>query len=354
MKKLLLGVLGVTLLVVMLMGFALLSVLGSVFQGGNAPTGVAGGNGNTSIAIAALSMTPFLYNGPPDNYDTWYKPGFPQAALDYWQKTCPGCAAWKDGNLQCVMFAVAAYALAGQPLPIVRNAIDMWPAYRNLPGWQEIPNGTGPPLPGDITILSSPYFGGVGHLFIVLNVTADAQGNGSVTFAQANGPGAVNTVPLQKWSIMIPWTNYTVLGDIRHAQAPHLPTGMPNSKYVQMAWNDAQSAGIRPDVFVKQINAESGFDPNAVSPAGALGIAQFIPATAASLGINPRDPIQSLSGAARLMASSLTQYNGDYAKALAAYNAGPDALAFAVKTYGVNWLAYMPLETRNYVKKILS
>lgn len=354
MKKLLVGALLVTVLVGVLVGVALVSVLNGVLQGGGSSSGIAGSNGNVSVAQAALSMVPFLYNGPPDGYDTWYRAGFPQAALDYWQKTCPGCKAWQNGNLQCVEFAVAAFALAGQPVPVVKNAIDWWPAYRNIPGWQEIPNGTGPPLPGDITILSSPYFGGVGHLFIVTNVVADAQGNGTLTFAEANGPGAVNTIPLKKWSIMIPWTNYTVLGDIRYTTASVMPPGMPNSPYVQMAWNDAQAAGLRPDYYVKQINQESGFNPNALSPAGAIGIAQFEPATAAGLGINPRDPVASLSAAARFMSSYVTQYNGDYAKALAGYNAGTGAVDNAVKNHGVDWLAYMPQETRNYVAKILS
>jgi len=128
---------------------------------------------------------------------------------------------------------------------------------------------------------------------------------------------------------------------------------LPTSQYVAIARQDAIDAGIPPDYFVRQIYAESGFDPNAASPAGAVGIAQFEPGTAAGLGINPYDPIQALSGAARLMASYAIQYNGNYAKALAAYNAGGGNLDYAVRTCGAAWLNCVPSETRNYIYKIM-
>ncbi len=128
---------------------------------------------------------------------------------------------------------------------------------------------------------------------------------------------------------------------------------LPTSQYVAIARQDALNAGIPPDYFVRQIYAESGFDPNASSPAGAVGIAQFEPGTAAGLGINPYDPIQALSGAARLMASYAIQYNGDYAKALAAYNAGGGNLDYAVSTCGAGWLNCVPTETQNYIYKIM-
>jgi soluble lytic murein transglycosylase-like protein len=123
--------------------------------------------------------------------------------------------------------------------------------------------------------------------------------------------------------------------------------------YVDMARQAALSAGISPDLFVRQIQQESGFNPNAGSPAGAEGIAQFMPGTAASMGINPYDPAQALPGAARLMASLAAQFGGDYAKALAAYNAGPGAVNAAVAQGGANWLSYMPAETQNYVAIIM-
>jgi len=131
------------------------------------------------------------------------------------------------------------------------------------------------------------------------------------------------------------------------------PVVLPKSDYVAIARQAAVSAGIPQDYFVRQINQESGFNPNAVSSAGAIGIAQFIPSTAAGLGINPYDPVASLYGAARYMARLAKSYNGDYAKALGAYNAGPPAVTRAINSGGANWLAYMPLETQRYVHAIV-
>jgi soluble lytic murein transglycosylase-like protein len=125
------------------------------------------------------------------------------------------------------------------------------------------------------------------------------------------------------------------------------------NNYVGMARQAAQQAGINPNYFVRQIQQESGFNPNATSPSGAVGIAQFMPATAASMGINPHNPAQALNGAARMMAGLSRQFGGNYAKALAAYNAGGGAVQSAVARGGGNWLSCMPGETQNYVRIIM-
>lgn len=122
---------------------------------------------------------------------------------------------------------------------------------------------------------------------------------------------------------------------------------------MNLARQDALNVGFPPDVFVRQINEESGFNPSAVSPAGAIGIAQFMPATAASLGVNPWNPVQSLQGASRLMENYTQQYGGDVAKALAAYNAGPGTVQRAVSLGGAGWRAFLPAETQNYIRIIL-
>ena len=141
------------------------------------------------------------------------------------------------------------------------------------------------------------------------------------------------------------------------AYASHITTAQMSftqaNDYIDMARQAALSAGINPDTFVRQIQQESGFNPGAGSPAGAEGIAQFMPATAASMGIDPYDPSQALPGAARLMASLSAQFGGDYAKALAAYNAGAGAVDSAVAQGGASWLSYMPAETQNYIAVIL-
>ncbi|UTI65597.1 lytic transglycosylase domain-containing protein [Paraconexibacter antarcticus] len=104
----------------------------------------------------------------------------------------------------------------------------------------------------------------------------------------------------------------------------------------------AQQHNLDPHVFERQIEAESNFNPNAGSGAGAVGIAQFLPATAASLGVNPHDPVSSLRGAAKLMRHYVKKY-GSYDKALRAYNAGEGAID----------RSHSFAETNNYVAKIL-
>jgi len=131
------------------------------------------------------------------------------------------------------------------------------------------------------------------------------------------------------------------------------PMTLATSQYIAVAEQDATAVGIPPAYFVRQIQQESGFNPNAVSPAGAVGIAQFEPGTAAGLGINPWDPIQSLKGAATLMANYARQYGGDYAKALAAYNGGSGTVQSAVNNCGSNWLNCLPGETRHYIYIIM-
>lgn len=122
--------------------------------------------------------------------------------------------------------------------------------------------------------------------------------------------------------------------------------------YQNVARKDAAHAGINPELFVRQIQQESAFNPSAVSPAGAIGIAQFMPATAREWGVNPHDPISSLDGASRLMASLRQEFGGDDAKALAAYNAGPGAVNTAINEGGARWLAFLPQETQHYVHVI--
>jgi soluble lytic murein transglycosylase-like protein len=132
------------------------------------------------------------------------------------------------------------------------------------------------------------------------------------------------------------------------------PISEQESPYVPIARLAASKAGLPPDLFVRQIQVESGFNPTAVSPAGAVGIAQFLPGTAAGLGINPWNPQEALTGAARLMASYVQSYQGDYAKALAAYNAGSGGVSQAIcRTQQRPWDQCLPLETRLYLQKIL-
>ena len=101
------------------------------------------------------------------------------------------------------------------------------------------------------------------------------------------------------------------------------------------------------NVLAAQLYAESGFNPFARSPAGAEGIAQFMPGTADAYGLrDPFDPVAAIDAQAHLMSDLLEQFGGKVALALAGYNAG----AGAVQQYG----GVPPFaETRAYVAKIL-
>jgi hypothetical protein len=108
----------------------------------------------------------------------------------------------------------------------------------------------------------------------------------------------------------------------------------------------ARRVGIPPDLFVALVRQESGGQQGAVSPAGAIGRTQLMPATARGLGVDPYDPQQNLLGGARYLRQQLRAFGGDPRKALAAYNAGPGA----VRKYG----GVPPFaETRQYVDRIL-
>lgn len=113
--------------------------------------------------------------------------------------------------------------------------------------------------------------------------------------------------------------------------------------YRKMARDAARRHNIDPEIFLRQIQQESNFEPNARSGAGAQGIAQIVPKH--HPGVDPFDPAAALDYAAKWMRDLLTQF-GDYALALAAYNAGPGA----VQKYG----GVPPFdETQTYVRTIL-
>lgn len=122
--------------------------------------------------------------------------------------------------------------------------------------------------------------------------------------------------------------------------------------YVKLATSMAQRYGLDPNIFVRQMDRESGFNPAATSSAGASGIAQIMPDTARDpgYGVQPisdtRNPTESLRFAAEYMRAMLDKYKGDYALALAAYNAGTGTVD---KAGGVPPIK----ETQDYVSAIL-
>ncbi len=94
------------------------------------------------------------------------------------------------------------------------------------------------------------------------------------------------------------------------------------------------------------IRAESNYNPDAVSPKGALGLMQLIPSTARRFGVsNPFDVRENIEGGVRYLRFLLDYYQGDYPKAIAAYNAGEAAVD---KYHGIPPYA----ETQNYVHRV--
>lgn len=120
--------------------------------------------------------------------------------------------------------------------------------------------------------------------------------------------------------------------------------GSQRSKYLPHARAMARKHGIPEDLFLRLVQQESGWNPNARSSKGAHGLAQLMPGTARTLGVDPSDPIQNLEGGARYLRMMYNTF-GNWRLALAAYNAGPGA----VTKYG----GIPPYrETTNYVRII--
>lgn len=142
-----------------------------------------------------------------------------------------------------------------------------------------------------------------------------------------------NSVRLQPKSYSIP------------SAAGALPySGKYRGQYLDMARDAARQHGVPEELFLRLVQQESNWNPNAMSHKGALGLAQLMPATARALGVNPAVPRQNLEGGARYLARQFRKF-GSWRLALAAYNAGPEAV---VKHGGVP--PYK--ETQNYVRKI--
>jgi len=139
------------------------------------------------------------------------------------------------------------------------------------------------------------------------------------------------------------------LEDLRHrilANPFPIPDLVPEDSYFNMAIHMAEQYDIPKQLFFNLVTAESNWDAAIVSPRGAIGLAQLMPATAEELGVDPWDALENLDGGARYLSQQYARF-GTWELALAAYNAGPGA----VKKYdGIPPYA----ETEEYVKKIMA
>lgn len=143
--------------------------------------------------------------------------------------------------------------------------------------------------------------------------------------------------------------------DVSSIDAPPLPDAAVRpvavaavpAAYAAAVANLAAKYDMSPALIEALVWQESRWQTRAVSRVGAIGLAQLMPATARSLGVNPHDPVANLEGGARFLRAQLDLFDGDIEKALAAYNAGP---ARVLKAGGIPPIA----ETRAYVAAIVA
>jgi soluble lytic murein transglycosylase len=214
-----------------------------------------------------------------------------------------------------------------------------WCARRHENAWFDLPHaaarcGILPPVPID---------GEVQQLVFVLAVltlvpaTASAQ---IYAWRDANG-----TLVLSDRELNTPTKIFEVHGApaYRTTTADDRPAA---PRYDDIVLTHAQRHALRPELVRAVIQVESGYNPMATSPKGAMGLMQLMPATARELGVrNPYDPEDNIRGGTAYLRQLLDRYEGNEQLALAAYNAG----AGAVDRYG----SVPPYrETRDYVKRV--
>lgn len=176
--------------------------------------------------------------------------------------------------------------------------------------------------PGDLVFYGNPAY----HVGIYL-------GNGYMVDA----PNTGQTVQIQ------PVGNPTEIRSVAPATSTAQISSPSNLAPVFAA--ASQAYNLPANLLTSVATAESGMNPSAVSSAGAEGIMQIMPQTAASLGVNPMNPVQAIYGAAELLSQKLTKF-GSVPLALAAYNAGDGA----VEQYG----GIPPYtQTQNYVTEVM-
>lgn len=160
-------------------------------------------------------------------------------------------------------------------------------------------------------------------------------GNGVVTYTNKHRPGATRV----KATSYI-WT-YTP------TYARRMPTGK-RKEYAELAARIASKYDVDPELVKAVIAVESGYDPNAVSPKGAQGLMQLIPATAERFGVSdPFDPEQNIEGGVKYLKFLYEMFDGNLIFVLAGYNAGENLVA-RIK-------AIPPFEeTQGYVRKVIA
>jgi hypothetical protein len=188
--------------------------------------------------------------------------------------------------------------------------------------------------PGDLVFFDySKQRAGVDHVGIYI-------GNGKMIAAPQEG----ESVKVQ--DVGTPTVIRRMLPEQSTATGSVTGAALAGVPYADLFTRAASRYGVDASVLAAMASQESGFNSQAVSPAGAQGLMQFMPTTAKGLGVNALDPNSAIDGAARYL-SSLTKQFGSTDLALAAYNAGPGT----VSRYG----GIPPYsETQNYVRSVMS
>jgi hypothetical protein len=228
-------------------------------------------------------------------------------------------------GLDCSGFAQLVYGNLGVDLP--RTSSQQATAGRAVASIDDA-------RPGDLVFFDySSSRAGIDHVGIYV-------GNGKMIAAPQPG----ESVKVQ--DVGTPTVIRRVLPEQTTMPATSNGSALAGVPYADLFSRAASRYGVDASLLAAMANQESGFDSQAVSPAGAQGLMQFMPSTAAGLGVNPLDPNSAIDGAARYL-SSLKKQFGSTDLALAAYNAGPGT----VSRYG----GIPPYsETQDYVRSVMS
>jgi soluble lytic murein transglycosylase-like protein len=160
---------------------------------------------------------------------------------------------------------------------------------------------------------------------------------GSSVLVGAAAPAGPENVQVDLDAMIIP--DAIIANPLAHS------AGVP-PRYAAKINELAQRFDLSPSLLEALVWQESRWRENAVSHAGARGLAQLMPGTARYLGVNPDDPMQNLEGGARYLREQLDLFDGDLEKALAAYNAGPGRV---IRAGGIPNIQ----ETKQYVAAIM-